>query len=157
MSEEQPFAPKVNVIGSEEVKKPRLGAILFCEYAALTEKGTYLFAGCFERFIFKKDEPRVTSQFYIYVRASQTREGDFQVAIIDPNDTTILAFSYDLDSTGLIPNLPASIHFVQRIKFPVAVEGAYWVDVSFKGESLGGAPLLVEFEKEEASEDEHKV
>lgn len=156
MSEEQPFVPTVNVIGSEEVKKPRLGAILFCEYATITEKGTYVFAGCFERFVFGKDEPKVTSNFFLYVRASQTREGDFQVAIIDPNDTTIMAFKYDLDSAGLIPNLPASIHFVQRIKFPVAVEGTYWVDVSFKGESLGGAPLLVEFQKEEASEDERK-
>lgn len=157
MSEEQSFVPTVNVIGSEEVKKPRLGAILFCEYATLTEKNTYVFAGCFERFVFSKDEPKVTSNFFLYVRASQTRGGDFQVAIIDPNDKTIMAFNYNLDSAGLIPNLPASVHFLQRIKFPVAVEGTYWVDVSFKGESLGGAPLLVDFQKEEASEDEHKA
>jgi hypothetical protein len=156
VSEEQPFVPKVNVIGSEEVKKPRLGAILFCEYAAITEKGTYLFAGCFERFAFTKDEPKVTSHFFLYVRASQTREGDFQVAIIDPNDTTILAFSYDLTSAGLLPDLPASVHFIQKVKFPVKTEGTYWVDVSFKGESLGGAPLLVDFQKEEASEDGSK-
>lgn len=156
MSEQQTFVPTVNVKGSEEVKKPRLGAILFCEYAALTENGTYLFAGCFERFAFTKDEPKVTSNFFLYVRATQTREGDFQVAIIDPNDTTLMAFSYDLDSAGLIPDLPASLHFLQKVKFPVKVEGTYWIDVSFKGESLGGAPLLVDFQKEEASEDGSK-
>jgi hypothetical protein len=157
LSEEQPFVPTINVKGSEEVKKPRLGAILFCEYATMTEKGTYVFAGCFERFVFGKDEPKVTSNFFLYVRASETREGDFQVAIIDPNDTPIMAFKYDIESSGFMLNVPASVHFAQRIKFPVAVEGTYWVDVSFNGESLGGAPLLVEFTKEEASEDEHKV
>jgi hypothetical protein len=156
LSEQQPYVPKVSVVASEEVKKPRLGAILFCEYAARTEKDTYLLAGCFERFVFKKDEPKFTSNFFLYVRASQTREGDFQVAIIDPSDRILLAYTYDLDSAGLIPDVPASIHFLQRLKFPVAVEGVYWVDVSFNGESLGGAPLLVEFQKEEASEDERK-
>jgi hypothetical protein len=156
LSEQQPYVPKVSVTASEEVKKPRLGAILFCEYAARTEKDTYLLAGCFERFVFRKDEPKVTSNFFIYVRASQTREGDFQVAIIDPNDKILLAYTYHLDSAGLIPDLPASIHFLQRLKFPVAVEGIYWVDVSFNGESLGGAPLLIDFQKEEASEDERK-
>jgi hypothetical protein len=156
LSEQQPYVPKVNIVASEEAKKPQLGAILFCEYAVRTDKDTYVFANCFERFLFSKDEPKVTSNFFLYVKANQTREGDFQVAIIDPNDSILLAFSYELDSTGLIANLPASVHFLQRVKFAVTVEGVYWVDVSFKGESLGGAPLLVDFQKEEASEDERK-
>ena len=156
MSEQQTIAPKVNIVASEEVKKPRLGAILFCEYAARTDKDTYLLAGCFERFLFSKDDPKVTTPFYLYVRTTETKDGDFQVAIIDPNDKVILAFSYEVASKRVIPGIPASIHFLERIRIPVPVEGIYWVDVSFNGETLGGAPLIVDFSKEKVEEDERK-
>lgn len=156
MAEQQPYIPKVNIVASEEVKKPRLSAILFCEYAARTDRDTYLLAGCFERFLFNKDERKVTSHFFLYVSTSETKDGVFQVAVVSPDENIILAYSYELGSEGLIPGIPASVHFLERVQFPVPVEGIYWIDVSFNGESLGGAPLIVEFEKEKAEEDEHK-
>lgn len=154
LSEQHSFVPQVNISASEEVKKPRLGAVLFCEYATLTEKGTYVLAGCFERLLFAKDDQRITSSFFLYVKTGETKNGEFQVTIIDPNDKIISAFSYEVDAKSLIPGIPASLHFLKRIQFHVPVEGVYWFNVSFSGESLGGAPLMIEFSKEEA-EDEH--
>ncbi|HEU4387976.1 MAG TPA: hypothetical protein VFV34_09285, partial [Blastocatellia bacterium] len=47
--------------------------------------------------------------------------------------------------------IPRSVSIVLPFAFemtPAAVEGVYWFDVQFKGESLGGAALRVTFRKE---------
>lgn len=151
------FIPKVSINVAEERKKPRLEAMLFVEYATRTDKGTYIFAGGFSRLFFSKAEKRVTSKFYLYVQTGETRCGDLQIAIFNPNDELHLAIKFDIKEHEFSPKYPVQIHLLQIIQFPVPVEGNYWFDVSCDGKSLGGQALIVEFEKEEeAQKDEHE-
>lgn len=156
LSEQKPFVPQISIVASEELKKPRLEAILFCEYASRTDKGTLVLGSCFDRFLFEKDENKVTTPFYLLVKTGETTQGELQIAIIDPNNTVILAFSLSVGEKEFLPDYPASVQFLERIQFPVPVEGNYWIDVSYQGKSLGGTPLIVEFDKEEVKQHEHK-
>lgn len=150
------FIPKVSINVAEERKKPRLEAILFSEYATRTDKGTYVFGGCFNRLLFSKAEKRVTSKIYLYVQTGETRGSHLQIAVFSPNDELLMAIQFDLERHEYLPEYPAQLQILQLIQFPVAVEGNYWFDVSCDGNSLGGQVLIVEFEKEEVHEDEHK-
>ena len=136
-------------------KRPRLEALLFAEYATRTDKGLYVLSGCFGRLAFSKDEKRVTSKFYLYVQAGETRRGDFQIAIFNPNDEIHLAIKFEIEEQEHLPKYPVQIHLLQIVQFPVPIEGNYWFDVSCDGHSLGGAALIIEFEKAE-EKDEHE-
>lgn len=156
MSEENTFVPKVTINVAEERKKPRLEAILFCEYASKTTTDTPVFAGCFDRLFFSKGKERVTSSFYLYVQTGETRSGDLQIAIFSPDDKLHLAISFDMgEGREYLPDYPVQAKVLQRIQFPVPIEGNYWFDVSCNGESLGGRALIIEFEKEGAEKNEH--
>jgi hypothetical protein len=153
--EQGTFIPKVSINVAEERKKPRLVAILFCEYATQTATETPVFAGCFDRLYFSKGEAKVTSLFYLYVQTGETRQGDLQIAIFSPNDELHMAISFDMgEGREYSPGYPVQAKVLQKIRFPVPFEGNYWFDVSCNGQSLGGRALIIEFEKEEAKEDE---
>jgi hypothetical protein len=155
--EQSTFIPKVSINVDEERKRPRLEAILFCEYASKSTTETPVFAGCFDRLYFSKEEAKVTSNFYLYVQTGETRRGDLQIAIFSPNDELHFAIAFDMgDEQEYLPKYPAQAKVLQRIRFPVPVEGNYWFDVSNNGKSLGGRALIIEFEKEEVEKDEHE-
>ena len=110
--------------------------------------------GSFERFTFSPIEARVTPPFQVFIRTSQTREGRFQTTVLDPNGKIVLGLAFSVNKTSFSEDMPATVDFLDRIQIPVPIEGTYWFDVSFNGESLGGAPLVVVFEKHEEVRDE---
>lgn len=68
-----------------------------------------------------------------------------------------MAIKFDLEEHEYVSQYPLQIQLLQLVQFPVPIEGNYWFDVSCDGVSLGGQVLIVEFEKEEAEKDEHKI
>lgn len=157
VSGRQDFIPKINILASEALKKPRLEAILFCDYANRTQEGKLMLVGCFERIIFSQEEQKVSMPFFLFFRTAETTDGFLQVSIIAPNEKIVLAFQFDTSKLKFAPDAPANVDFLQQIQFPAPHEGFYWFDVAYKGESLGGAPLAIEFRTEETNEDERKA
>ncbi|HEY2970892.1 MAG TPA: hypothetical protein VGJ48_00135, partial [Pyrinomonadaceae bacterium] len=47
------------------------------------------------------------------------------------------------------PNLPAQIQLVIGLQFTADMEGSYWFDVAYKGKSIGGAGVVVEYRTEQ--------
>ncbi len=51
----------------------------------------------------------------------------------------------NFDASILSPNLPAHVQSTVSIQFPVTMEGVYWFNVFYKGKSLGGGDLVIEY------------
>lgn len=153
----QDFIPEVNIKASEARKKPRLEAILFCDYANRLHDGKLILSGCFDRIIFSAEEDKISIPFFLFIRTMEATEGFVQVSLIDPNETIVLAFQLEVGKLEFMPDMPAQVDFLQRLQFPVPYEGYYWFDVSYNGESIGGSALAIEYRKPEVKKDEHEA
>lgn len=156
VSKQSSFVPKDTTNPSESLRKPRLEAMLFCDYATQTIDGKYILGGIFERFVFTHEEEKVTHYFYLFLRLGQTTDGQIQVAFYDPIGKIISAVAFEVSPAQFVGNYPPQINFLDKVRFSTPVEGVYWFDISYQGESLGGAPLIVDFMKPEAEKDEHE-
>lgn len=156
LPEQNTFVPNKTVDPSEALQKPRLEALLFCDYATRTLDGKYILGGIFERFVFTPEEAKVTPYFYLFIRLGRTTDGQIQIALYDPTGTIISAFAFEITASQFQGAYPSQINFLDRVRFHTPVEGVYWFDISYRRESLGGAPMIVEFLKTEAKEDEHE-
>lgn len=156
VSKQSSFVPKNTTNPSESLQKPRLEAILFCDYATRTIDGKYILGGIFERFVFTHKEEKVTHYFYLFLRFGQTTNGQIQVALYDPNGEIISAVAFEVSPAQFAGNYPPQINFLDKVRFSTPVEGVYWFDISYQGESLGGAPMIIDFLEPEADKDEHE-
>lgn len=139
------YQPKVNV--ALERKKPRLVALLFCHFFSLDAEGRSNANGCFDR-IFADPATNQTGQFILVVRTYETRQGGLTVTILNPKNKAIAAVVFDPPSK--VPSdKPMHVQAYGPINFAVESEGVYWVDVSYKGKSLGGDSLTIEYRKPE--------
>lgn len=157
LSSMQSFVPKITIAASEARKKPRLEAIMFCDYGNRTQDGKLMLVGCFDRIIFSAEEEKISVPFFLFIRTAETTKGNLQISIIDPKETVVLAFQVDTSKLTFEADRPANIEFLYPLRFPMPFEGYYWFDVSYMDESLGGTPLAAEFRKQEVEKDEHKT
>lgn len=136
MAEDTAAIPSVNIDVAQERKKPRLEALLFCDYVAITTEKKAVLAGIFDKLTIQEDDRTVA--FSLYIRTAETRE-PMQLSIFGPDNI--------LGMVGMIrpqESLPDDedktlhIQMTVAISFEVPMEGIYWFDISYKGQSLGG-------------------
>ena len=130
---------------ARERQKPRLIALLFCDFFNLTndKKGNLL--GVFDR-VYVPRTNSVTPRFTLFLRTAETHQGAVRTTIIAPNNKAVNQFvSIPDDADTIIEGIPVNLQSMISIQFQAEVEGVYWFDVSYEGESLGGAGLVVEF------------
>jgi hypothetical protein len=139
------FQPKINA--AAERKTPRLVAILFCAYVSSDKEGRNNLLGCFDR-IFADPATKQTGQFILVVRTYETREKGIVISILDPANKIVAAVVFD-EPKQLPTDRPMHLQYSGPINFTAATNGPYWFDVSYKGKSIGGESLIVEFGKPE--------
>lgn len=147
MADEAVHIPQVTVDVAQVLQKPRLEAVLFCEYANRTEDEKTNLSGIFER-IFVNRETKLSGGFFLFVRLAEAGEGPIQIVLLDPANKPVLGIGADLSGDLFKGNYPKMIQVLDRVAFQATELGVYWLDVSYKGESLGGAPLIVEMRPE---------
>jgi hypothetical protein len=142
----------------KEREKPRLVSLLFFDFINETKDRKMNLIGVFDR-VYVDPEVKRTHPFGIFCRVGHAFTDPLQVTIFDPSGelTGGLMFDFskeDFDGQGYEGKKPSQIQFMGQIQFNTATEGAYWFDVSYQGQSLGGTQLLVEFKdlKEEGHE-----
>jgi hypothetical protein len=129
---------------SIERNKPRLETVLFCDHATVTTEGKAILWGIFNRALI---DPEAEAQVlcYLFVRTVETVEEAIRIRVLDPNGRVVV------EGAGDEPDReapwPRYVQTLQRVILSQLVEGLYWVDVVYKGLSLGGAHLIVEFGK----------
>jgi hypothetical protein len=134
----------------KEWQRPLLVSLLFCDSCSLREDSKADVIGIFDR-IYVHPETRVTPLFMLFVRTAETTGEMVRVICRAPDGRipTLVEFMA-APSSEFSPNLPANVQGIVTMNpFLVHTEGVYWFDVSFKGQSLGGAALVIEFRETE--------
>lgn len=151
MAEQVPMADTQPVDVHKERGEPRLVSILFCDDWTQTEDGKTNLTGIFDR-IYVHSKGRLTPKFVLFIRSADTTDEGLRVRVFDPEGNPMMGIDFDdknLDPSMFTPNLPANVQSVIGIRFPVNTEGVYWFHVFYKGESLGGAGLVIEYRETE--------
>ena len=149
MPEQTPLADTKPVDVQKERAKPRLASILFCDYWNQTEDGKTNLMGIFDR-IYVHSKGRLTPNFVLFIRSVNTIEESLKVRVFAPDGSPAVGIDFDaFDASVFTPNLPANVQSTLNLRFPVESEGVYWFNVFYKGESLGGAGLVIEYRQTE--------
>lgn len=153
MSEQAAEVPLKSDIDVEKLRRlPRLQAILFCDFASMTDDGKVNLLGVFDG-LHVHPEKKITPVFVIFVRTAETYEADVQVTLIAPNGQVAATISFTgLENFKYEPEKPNNIQSIGQMRFAVPIEGVYWFDVSYQGKSLGGVGLPIYYRETENKE-----
>lgn len=132
---------------SIERPKPRLIALLFCDFMNMTGDKKANLLGIFDR-VYVRPDSILTPRFSVFVRTAETHETPIRTTVYAPDGTAIAQFTSVSTTEEFIPDLPKNIQAMFNMQFNAHLEGVYWFDVSVGGQSLGGAGLVVEYRKE---------
>lgn len=135
----------------KERQQPRLLSILFCDFASFTLDKKVNLLGIFDR-VFVHPERKKTPVFTLFVRTAETTNERLAVTLFQPDGKAGLAFQFGGEHNVFTPNLPAQVQLLIGVQFVAEVEGPYWFDVAYKGKSLGGAGLVVEYREVEGQD-----
>lgn len=136
-----------NVDVSKERPKPRLLALLFCDFSNLTKDDKPNLLGVFDR-IFVDPEKKTTPPFAIFVRVAEVVDA-FNITLFDPDNQPAFSVLSVPQAQVYTEGLPRQTQTALAVQFKTEKAGPFWCDVSYKGESLGGAGLVIEYRKSE--------
>jgi hypothetical protein len=146
VSEDTAVIPEVNIDVAQEAKKPRLEALLFCDYVAITTEQKAVLGGVFDKFYIQPENRMVA--LFLYVRTSETR-GPVQLNVFGPDNK--LGMTGTLNHSGELPEEGDKLLHVQiamDMRFEAKMEGLYWFEILYNGQSLGGNCFRVIMRKE---------
>jgi hypothetical protein len=128
----------------QELQRPRVVALVFCDWHNQTIEEKQNLIGTFER-IYTKSLPANSPPFFLVVRMVQVLRGTLLISVLDPNGVIGFQASLDIGEHAADENAtePLYLQVVTRLQFKISRHGIYWVDVSLNDQSLGGAPLAV--------------
>lgn len=138
-SEATELTVSINV--DDERKKPRLLSILFCDYVNQTKEGKVNLLGSFDRIFV--DKGAATPKFIIFLRTAETLDGELKLTIISPKKKAVAAMVFGGDAERKSLDYQ-QMQLIAPMRFQVMEHGLYWLDLSYKDQSLGGVGLLVE-------------
>jgi len=138
---------------SDEKSKPRLLALVFCDYMNRTEDGKINLIGIFDR-IYVNPEKKKTPRFALFIRFAEALDGPVTLTVFEPMEQPVFGLQFDPNASQFeaVPErrseYPRQVQSLIVMQFEAKIEGVYWFDISYKSQSLGGAGLPVEFIKE---------
>jgi hypothetical protein len=133
-----------------ERKRPRLLALLFCDFSSLAKDDKANLLGIFDRIYVDKEKP-ITPTFVAFVRVAEVTNS-FDITMIAPDNSRVFSIKLQVPPVDFTKSLPRQAQAAQLLQFEVQQEGVYWVDVSYEGKSLGGGGLTIEFRRTEEKE-----
>jgi hypothetical protein len=138
---------------SDEKLKPRLLALLFCDYMNRTDEGKINLIGIFDR-IYVHPEKKKTPRFGLYIRFAEALDGPVTLTVFEPMGQPVFGLQFDPNVPQFEADperrseYPRQIQSILVMQFEAKIEGVYWFDISYRSQSLGGASLPIEFIKE---------
>ena len=136
--------PDDTVNGIIEHSVPRLNALLFAEWASETQSGKHAICGIFDKVqIMRGGSLPLT--FYLYLRTVQTHRDIVEVRLTSPSGIEVASLSIEAiePPNVLSDDSPVIVQGTSLLTMIFDQIGVYWFDVSYRGESLGKAPLVV--------------
>jgi hypothetical protein len=149
VAEETEREPQVTIDPAAERARPRLIALLLCDYLNQTAEKKYNLMGTFDRIVVDA-EKRTTPNFMLYVRTNHIGLGEMQVVIFGPSNAVVGGMLTEVRRQEDVPDdAPEVLQFALQVQFTVEEPGEHWIDISHNGVSIGGAPLTIEYRSEE--------
>lgn len=136
----------------QERCKPRLEAVLFADYGEVTTEGKIVLVDIFNRIVIDPKDRGAPGGIgcSLFVRTVETVEEPIWIKLVDPTGALVDQGLGD-DPAWLVGETPWPRHLqtLRRLVFRPLEAGLYVIDVSYKGQSLGGTHLIIEFGKPE--------
>jgi hypothetical protein len=147
VAEETAEVPTVNIDVASTYKKPRLIALLFCNFFNVTGNRKPNLLGIFDRMAVDHEKKK-TPNFFMFIKLAGVL-GPSEIHVYSPRGERIMAALLE----GRIPPTSSDeIVYAQamiNIELEVKEEGIYWFDVLYQGNSLGGNGLGITFKQRE--------
>ena len=153
MTEETATIPTTDMdILAQRYKTARLEAILFADFGSIGRDGKATLAGIFER-LYVDPKRRTTGKFFIYVKVAEAVEAPVEITITDPDGHLVATGTGGASEVQDVANKPLPRGLTLLVPFVLelsaeAKAGLYWFEVLYKGRSLGGTALVIEFREE---------
>ena len=144
MSESKKNELKINIDAEQERQKPRLVAILLFDFASQTNEGKQNILGIFDRVKVSVDKKR-TPPIGFYLKTAHTFDDQIQVAILSPENQLVAGFFFGAPEKERDGKKLTQMQILGIVEFDTPMAGEYWIDVSYKEQSLGGFRLVVDF------------
>lgn len=146
MSDETKTEPTVPIDLVQEREKPRLLSILFFDFYSETKEGKLNLLGIFDR-LFVDPSRKRTMPIGIFVRTAQAFGANIKCEIHSPEGIVTGGFNFMVPASARLPDgtQPIQAQILARLEFNAPVDGTYWFAISFAGQVLGGAPLVIQY------------
>lgn len=137
------FSLNVNVDVANEIDKPRVIALVFCDFFNQTKEVKLNLLGIFDR-IYVEPTIKKSPRFGVFVRTAHTFVDAVEVVIYSPNKQAVAGFAFRVKEDAAIKD-QFQMQFIGFIEIDTPEEGLYWFNVAYQGKTIGGAGLKVEF------------
>lgn len=150
MSDQIAQVPNPNIDVSVERGKARLLALLFCDFTNTTNDKKPNLLGVFDRIYVDPEQP-ITPPFVAFIRVAEVTDS-FDITMIGPDDLPAFQIKSVPSGTAFTEGLPRQVQTAILLQFEIKREGVFWLDISYRGVSLGGAGLTIEYRKGEVKQ-----
>jgi hypothetical protein len=133
-----------------ELKKPRLVAFLFADYASSTTDGKAVIGGVFERIFvepLQPEKPQIVYQFFIFLKVVEADKSSLDIHSFSPAGELLNVITLQVaEGAVIIDNEPNHIQAVLRVGLEFKQPGVHWFDVRYQDVSIGMVPLIVQLQ-----------
>ena len=123
-------------------QQPRLLSLLFCDYVSRTDDKKVNLLGIFDR-VFMHPEEKQAPVFFVFARVAEAYEEPLYLRVFSPDNEPQAELKFDPPVMLTEPNMPKQIQVILKLQIGFKKTGTYWFDLSYQGNSIGGAGLVV--------------
>lgn len=121
--------------------RPRLLALVFCDYGNVAQDGKFNVMGIFDRVVSPRFPHKFT--FYLYVRFMEVLRGEIEIECTAPSGRAVAKMIFPVPPEDTGDEHPLFLQALARTNALLAEPGLHWFTVRYEGEELGRAPLNV--------------
>ena len=144
-------APSTEIDRTIDMARPRLVALIFCDWANVTTDQKFNLIGTFDRITVSASDKR-PPLFALYIRLANTLEDDVHLQVYNPDGTSALEGRFKPQDISSSVHNPIFLQIAARLQFEAEQDGLYWFEVLYQGQSLGGTALTVQIASSEEQE-----
>ena len=135
-------APGIEIDETVARSRPQLVALLFCDLVNVTKEGKHNLIGVFDTVTIAADET-LTPVFTLFIRVAHAVDEPLQLRVFGPDDELAVQGSITLPDMASRSDPRGPVQLVAHLQFEPKLSGAYWFEVVYGEQSLGGADLLI--------------
>lgn len=135
-------APSTEIDKTVVRDRPQLIALLFCDLVNITKEGKHNLIGVFDTITIPAGET-LTPVFTLFIRVAHAVGEPLQLRVFGPDNDLVVQGRITLPDQASSSDPPGPVQLAAQLQFEPKLSGAYWFEVVYGEQSLGGAALLI--------------